>query len=236
MADRSGSVVPPQEAFEELARLTLADQSMESVMDMVAQLTRRTVPGADEVSVTLVEPSRARTVACTGPLALRLDERQYERGHGPCLDCIEGAETVRIDSTSTEQRWPGYAAEAREHGVGSVLSLPVPLQREVAAGLNVYAAREHAFDDAAVGLGTVFAGYAAVALANMQVLEAQSRVVEQLGSAMQSRAGIEQAKGILMGQRRCSAEEAFAILVTLSQTSNRKLRDVAQAVVDQTVR
>lgn len=43
---------------------------------------------------------------------------------------------------------------------------------------------------------------------------------------------MEQAKGILMGERRCSAPEAFDILVALSQTSNRRLREEAQAVVD----
>ena len=49
---------------------------------------------------------------------------------------------------------------------------------------------------------------------------------------MQSRAVIEQAKGILMVQRRCDAAEAFAILSGASQRSNRKLRDIAQAIVD----
>jgi AmiR/NasT family two-component response regulator len=48
---------------------------------------------------------------------------------------------------------------------------------------------------------------------------------------MESRAGIEQAKGILMGQHRCSAEDAFRILVRLSQDTNRKLHDVAEALV-----
>lgn len=37
-----------------------------------------------------------------------------------------------------------------------------------------------------------------------------------------------------MGVRGCTEEEAFAILVELSQTSNRKLRDVAQAMIDST--
>lgn len=58
-------------------------------------------------------------------------------------------------------------------------------------------------------------------------------MAEQLETAMRSRAVIEQAKGILMGQRRCTAEEAFEVLVRLSQNSNRKLRDVAQALVDE---
>jgi AmiR/NasT family two-component response regulator len=36
-----------------------------------------------------------------------------------------------------------------------------------------------------------------------------------------------------MGQRRCTAEDAFDLLIEVSQDTNRKLREVAQALVDQ---
>jgi AmiR/NasT family two-component response regulator len=49
--------------------------------------------------------------------------------------------------------------------------------------------------------------------------------------AMEHRAVIEQAKGVIMGDRRCGPEEAFDILRHLSNASNRKLRDVAQTLV-----
>ncbi len=35
-----------------------------------------------------------------------------------------------------------------------------------------------------------------------------------------------------MSQRRCDATEAFNLLVAASQRSNRKLREIAQAIVD----
>jgi AmiR/NasT family two-component response regulator len=50
-------------------------------------------------------------------------------------------------------------------------------------------------------------------------------------AAMRSRAVIEQAKGIIMSQRRCTADEAFEILSKISQETNRKVRDVAAALV-----
>jgi AmiR/NasT family two-component response regulator len=53
-------------------------------------------------------------------------------------------------------------------------------------------------------------------------------------AAMQSRAVIDQARGIIMGRNRCSADEAFTILVTMSQRRNIKLRTLAQNIVDQT--
>ena len=51
--------------------------------------------------------------------------------------------------------------------------------------------------------------------------------VSQLQEAMSSRAVIEQAKGIIMAERRCDPDEAFSVLVRASQDSNRKVRDVA---------
>jgi AmiR/NasT family two-component response regulator len=113
------------------------------------------------------------------------------------------------------------------------MSIPVPVQREVMAALNIYSTEQHAFDPDSIELATTFGAYAGVALANMHLYEAQGQVAEQLQNAMQSRAVIEQAKGILMGQRRCTAEDAFDLLIKISQDTNRKLRDVAQALVDQ---
>jgi AmiR/NasT family two-component response regulator len=54
----------------------------------------------------------------------------------------------------------------------------------------------------------------------------------QLREALESRELIGQAKGILMARERCSADAAFDILREVSQRTNRKLREVAQDVVD----
>ena len=60
-------------------------------------------------------------------------------------------------------------------------------------------------------------------------------LADQLADAMKSRAVIEQAKGIIMGDRRCNADTAFDLLREMSQRSNRKLRDVAQELVNSRV-
>jgi GAF domain-containing protein len=223
----------PQDAFAELAKITLADHTLDRVMDKVAALTKTILDLKGEVSVTIVERGRPSTVASTGSLATDLDERQYQRGYGPCLDSIAGGEALMVKDMDTEQRWPDWAKSASSAGAGSSLSIPVPLQREVSAALNIYSTDRDAFDDDAVELASTFAAYAGVALANMHLYEAQGQVAEQLQQAMQSRAVIEQAKGLLIGQRRCTPQEAFDILVRLSQDTNRKLRDVAEALVAQ---
>ncbi|MGH3425153.1 MAG: ANTAR domain-containing protein, partial [Nocardioidaceae bacterium] len=58
--------------------------------------------------------------------------------------------------------------------------------------------------------------------------------VDQLGEALVSRADIDQAKGIVMAERRCTPEQAFDVLVRMSQDTNVKVRDVATAIVYRT--
>ena len=80
------------------------------------------------------------------------------------------------------------------------------------------------------------AAYAGIVLNNVGLYFSATSRADQMAEAMRSRAVIEQAKGILMGQRQCNSDEAFSILVRLSQQSHRKLRDVAMALVDHVIR
>ena len=224
--------IPMAEAVAKLSRLVLADETIESVLQKIAELAKDCVPGAAEVSVTLVRGDRPVTACYTGPLALDADEMQYHRGFGPCLDAARGGVLFRIDDMRAEERWPDYAAMVVRTGVLSSVSAPLPLQEDVIGALNVYGTKPHAFDEEAVAAIEVFAGHAAVALLNAHAYASSTQLAEQMREAMASRAVIEQAKGVLVAERRCSPEEAFEILVRLSQNSNRKLRDVAAALLE----
>ncbi|MEV6632598.1 GAF and ANTAR domain-containing protein [Actinoplanes sp. NPDC051470] len=221
----------PIEAFGRLGRIKLAETDLKGVLDEVAHLARRTVPGAVEVSVTLIDSKEAYTAAYTGQLALDLDELQYGKGYGPCLDASAAATTLSLPDMATEDRWPDWAARALDAGAHSSLSIGLPVHERVTGALNFYATEAEAFDHDAAILGQTFAGYAAVALTNAHLYDAQTNLARQMQEAMQSRAVIEQAKGIIMGSRHCTADEAFAVLTRISQDTNRKLRDVATALV-----
>jgi GAF domain-containing protein len=221
----------PADAFRRLGQIKLGETDLKGVLDEVAHLAKRTIPGADEVSVTLVSGKDARTAAWTGEPALALDEWQYGKGYGPCVDASATPATLSLPDMATEQRWPDWAAQAVEAGVHSSLSIGLPIHEQVAGALNVYATKPEAFDSDAIVLGQTFAGYAAVALANAHLYDAQANLAQQMQAAMQSRAVIEQAKGIIMGSRHCTPDEAFAMLTRISQDTNRKLRDVAAALV-----
>ena len=226
----------PVAAFAELGRIKYSETDLNGVLNRVAGLARHTLPGAREVSITLVRDRKPYTAAFTGDMALRLDERQYAEHDGPCLRAAAEKATVSVPDTAADTRWPAWSPRAAQSGAGSVLSVGLPILEDVSGALNIYGGEPGAFDDDTVSLAQTFAGYAAVALANAHLYHSTATLAQHLQAAMESRAVIEQAKGIIMGERRCTADEAFAVLTKVSQDSNRKVRDVAAALVARTQR
>jgi GAF domain-containing protein len=225
-------VVDARDAFAELGKLSFANTSMNAMLQRIAELAKQVIPGVAEASVSLITHDKPGTAAYTGRLALDLDESQYGRGYGPCLEAAVGEQIREITDARHETRWPEYTRSAVERGCLSSLSVPVPVREAVHGALNLYAVDANAFDDEAKDVARAFASYAAVAVHNMHLYESTRDLAQNLDAAMQSRAVIEQAKGILMSQRRCDAAEAFNLLAAASQRSNRKLRDIAQGIVE----
>ncbi|RLP93553.1 ANTAR domain-containing protein [Micromonospora sp. BL4] len=220
------------QALIELGTIRYGEASLNAVLVRITEIAKQTVPGSEDVSVTLIQGSRSYTAAYTGDLALRLDELQYEQGRGPCLDAASSGTVIMVEDMATERRWPTWAASARATGAASSLSVALPIQEAVVGALNIYGRAPRAFTEV-VQLAQTFAGHAAVAVANAQRYDSAAALAEQMRNAMRSRAVIEQAKGIIMERRRCSADEAFAVLAKISQDSNQKLRDVAETLVEQ---
>jgi GAF domain-containing protein len=221
----------PLEAAAQLSGVTLAESGAEPALAKIAELTKRTIPGAHEVSVTLLSDTGAHSAAFTGRLALELDEWQYEHGYGPCLDASRAQDTYPVPDLSAERRWPDWTARALAAGARSCLSVGLPSREHVTGALNLYGTEPDAFDEEAVTVARVFADYAAVVLSDDHHHEVRSSLARHLRSAMERRAVVEQAKGIIMGDRHCTAGEASAILEQLSRYTDRRPSDIAAALV-----
>jgi GAF domain-containing protein len=223
----------PDKAYAALGKIILAEQPLGQILEQVAHLAQRTVPGAAQVSVTLLKAdgSDPQSVAFTGDLAVDLDERQYEAGYGPCMDAAQSGQTIVIDDTSNSELYREFAAACQRNGVGATLSVALPVPQRSIGAINVYGSSGATFDEDAQEIARNFASYAAVALANAALLTSTAQLAEQLETAMASRAVIEQAKGVLIGREGYSPDEAFTALVKQSQRENRKLRAIAEDLV-----
>jgi GAF domain-containing protein len=228
--DASSSTLA-REALEQLGRLSLREQSVDALLQRVVDLSKSLLPGDPEASIFVSVKNRPTTVVSTGELALKLDETQYAEGHGPCLHAASSGEVTEITDTRTEQRWPDYARQAVEYGNLSSLSIPLGVDEDMVGALNIYARRPEAFDAASRSAATEFGPYAAVALGNIHAYSSARELASNLQTALESRAVIDQAKGILMERHKLTAEQAFQVLAQASMRGNVKLRDVADQLV-----
>ena len=217
--------------LEAMSRFFVGDATLRDTLHRVSELACNAVTSADMVGITMLVEGRPRTAVFTDATTSEIDAAQYETGIGPCLDAFRHQQVFRIDDVEKDQQWPPFSEAAGAHGIQSTMSLPLVARHEGVGAINFYSRTTAAFSDDDVEVGLQFATQAAIVLANAQAYWDARQLGQDMAEAMKSRATIEQAKGVLMASQRCSADEAFQILVRASQRENRKLRDIAQEVV-----
>jgi AmiR/NasT family two-component response regulator len=109
--------------------------------------------------------------------------------------------------------------------------VPLPVHELVSGGLNVYARRAAGAEDQTRELAARFAAYAVVPVSNMYLYESIAERAANLQAALDSRAVIDQAKGILMERFKLTADQAFHALARVSMQTNLKAREVAERLV-----
>ena len=220
-----------QAALEQLGQLSLRGQSLDVLLKRVVDLSKDVMPGEPEASILVMVKDRPTTVVSTGDLATRLDETQYAKGYGPCMHAASSGELTEIPDTRIETRWADYSRRAAEEGNLSSLSVPLPIDDDMVGALNIYARVPHAFDEDSRAEALGFGPYAGVALSNIHAYGSARELAENMQAALESRAVIDKAKGILMERHKLTADQAFQLLAHSSMRMNTKLRQIAEALV-----
>jgi GAF domain-containing protein len=224
---------PLVQQFTTLTRALLDTTTVAGVLERVMVAALEVMPGADVVSVTLRGSDGAfHTPVESDPLALELDQVQYDTGEGPCVEAARnpGPALAQSDDLAVDSQWPVFGPAAAARGMGSLLStalLPDARPPQLSGALNVYSRKPYGFADADRHTALLLATHASLALAATRALTAAELQATHLRRAVDSRDVIGQAKGILMHRRGIGAEEAFDILRKTSQSLNVKLVDLA---------
>jgi GAF domain-containing protein len=229
MVTEAGEQLP--EDFKDLHEALVSTDSVEQFLHEMAILAARLVGGDLSCGMTMRSNGRPVTVACSDPVAAKVDAIQYELDHGPCLHAMRDGHVVCIEDTAVKTRWPEFERRAASHGIRSCLALPLRSENRRIGALNLYARDASAFGAAEAQRAADFAENATGALTLAIRLASHAALIEQLRSSLASRTVIDQALGIVMAREQCTQARAFAILRSASQHSNVKLRDVASAII-----
>jgi len=224
-------------AIAALSWLLLPPGGTQRALETIALLAPRVVTGCAIASVSLLRfvsgdpPTTVMTVAVSDEQARGLDQLQLDTGQGPCLDAIRTGRQVVVDAFAEDPRYASFGALARGTGMNSCYSLPVAVSGETVGSLNLYGRSAHAYgrvpDDAGVRLAEQAGVIVLTAIAHDRTVQ----LADKIRAAVESRAAIEQAKGIIIAQSGTDADGAFDILRRTSQRDNIKVRELARQIV-----
>ena len=230
----------------EMAPVQLADVFVEmadtlvddfDVIDFLHVLAERCVQllGVSAAGLLLTDQQGALQVVAASSERTRLLELfQLQTDQGPCVDCFRTGQPVSVTDLPSAGRWPRFTAAAADVGFAAVHALPMRLRKEVIGALNLFDTNPGALDADKIRIGQAVADVATIGLLQQRAIHRRDLVTEQLQTALNSRVLIEQAKGVLAERLHVDVAEAFTLLRGGARRHNRRLSDLAQAIVDGT--
>jgi PAS domain S-box-containing protein len=220
---------PLPQALVQLASLASDGEGLHVLVERAASLCQEALGAGTTVSLNVGHPLSPDAVATTSKTAQGLDGAQVAARSGPCVSAYDERMTVVSPDLRSDRRWPELGAKALHEVTGSV-SVPLEAGDELLGVLSVYvhqASVEDRVEDCELLAATLTA-----VMMDHRLHDELERAAANMEKALQSRATIDQAKGIVMADKHCSAEEAFEYLAALSSRGHVKLRDLAQGIVD----
>ncbi|KAB2352370.1 GAF and ANTAR domain-containing protein [Actinomadura rudentiformis] len=219
-------------SLRELTSLLLSTADLEQALQHAAEVASKAVAGRPAVGVTLMRSDRQLSVAATAQVPPILEELQYQRGEGPCVDSARHGRRVVIADVMNDRRWGDFTTHVLAHGVRAMACYPLNPDGDAHGALNLYfnVPTEPSAEQAMVA--ELIADLVGTLLAAVEERARQARLTDQLRQALASRAVIDQAIGVIMARQHLSADAAFEILRQASQQRNRKVRDIAAGIVE----
>jgi hypothetical protein len=226
----------PRDLSAELAQaaselLSLASASESRAMHRLVELAARHVPGCSGATAVLWHSGEPGVSSASHPDLSVLAEVQLASGRGPAIEARAEGKQVSCEDTLSEDRWPEYTSRALSMGVRSSLTL-VHTSGQLGLTMTMYATRPRMLDASRAPVAELLIAFGSAVMRNTSSYDAAQRTVRQLSEGADSRAVVDQAKGILMVGLSCSADEALRRMREISQTSQIKVTEVARRIVE----
>lgn len=213
---------------------SIADEDdLLTLLQRVAEIAAEVIEGADSTGITIDLAGRTYTAVHTDDRTLRVDSEQYDANEGPCLHASRTSTTVLVDATDAAERWPRFAAAAAEEGIHSFLAAPLFTSEMTLGSFNLYGRKRSAFDSIDADILDLLTATVSRTIGDFARFTSARDVAASIQRALETRAPIEQAKGMLMAIHGIDADEAFNMLRKKSQDTNTRLHDVAVDFVAQ---
>jgi ANTAR domain/GAF domain len=211
-----------RQALAELGKLRFGEMRVEDALHEIVQTTH-TIFDVDGAGLMLADADHhLRNVAVSDARLGYLEDLQIRHQEGPCVTAFDDKELVGAEDLTED-------TVAR--GVRAVLASPLPYNQDAVGVVAVLSEDRRPWSPEGELALLAFTDLAALLIASMMQGEQQSELAAQLQGALNSRAVIEQAKGVLIGRQGVSAHAAYVQLRAQARSERRKLVDVSAELV-----
>ena len=184
-------------------------------------------------TVHLMSPAGSAGVAAASDEHCKaIDELQFTTGEGPCHDAFAARRPVLVpDLSGAGWRWPGYASAVLEAGVGAVFAFPLHVGGVVLGVLDVYDDRPGSLTHEQVAMALTFAQIATEILLDGDPTGTDGALDPGLATALDYRAEIHQAQGMLVVSSSVSLVNALVLMRAHAFAHGRPLIDLAREII-----
>jgi GAF domain-containing protein len=225
------SVHDVRQALTELGKLRFGEMHVEDALHEIVQTTHA-IFDVDGAGLMLADTEHhLRNVAISDERLRHLEDLQIRHQEGPCISAFDDKELVRAEDLTQDKRWPSFSQAAVARGVRAVLASPLPYNQDAVGVVVVVSQDRRPWSPEGELALLAFTDLAALLIASMLLGEQQSELAAQLQGALNSRAVIEQAKGVLIGQQGLSAQAAYEQLRAQARAQRRKIAVVSAELV-----
>jgi GAF domain-containing protein len=220
------------EVFVQVADTLVDEFDLIEFLQMVTSQTSDLIEARAAGLLLADRRGRLQLMAASDERAEMLELFQVQALEGPCQDCFrDGAAVVNADLGEAGDRWPRFAPKAVAAGFRSVHAFPLRLRNETIGALNLFGTDTGRMEPVDIRVVQALADVATIGLLQERAIRRNEVLSEQLQTALNSRIVIEQAKGAVAQIYGCSTDEAFELLRGYCRRNNRRLGDVATALL-----
>ncbi len=181
----------------------------------------------------LNRPNGGGVVASSDHAARAVAEAAFTTGEGPSLDAYSQARPVfapyLLDQGQTI--WPAYVSAIRASGIGACFSLPLHVGAVRLGVLDLYAARPDPLGSDEVSLALTFADLAVERLLDPDPGTSVADVNARLVDALERRAEIHQAQGMVMVDLEVDLADALSLMRAHAFARDVSLLDLAREIL-----
>lgn len=229
--------IPAQPVWESLPDPQDVVFDSKDVENFLAEVIHEFMRGIDgehrgiSWAATFLRHGSARTVAAGSAVALAADQEQCSFEDGPVLEALRSGEFVHLADVARDRRWPGYSSAAADHGVRSLLSMPIVSTAASSAAINLYASTPHAFTSEDIVKTLAYAREVARALRVVLRVAERAEATAERAVAESSMVLMDVAVSTLMADYGLGHEVALQYLRTVARHTHQGLREAAMNIV-----